>query len=91
MKIDPTLFGLLLLDFLVYSAFSLPLPFFPKLAKNKGISESIIGLIFGCFNIGSALSSLLYGKLMFFFKKKQLLKINMVLNSLAVMSFGTLN
>lgn len=38
-------------------------PFFPPFAKDRGISDTIIGLIIACNPVGSVLASLILGKI----------------------------
>jgi hypothetical protein len=40
MKIDCKLFGMIILDYLVFLIYSLPMSFFPLNAKKKGATES---------------------------------------------------
>jgi hypothetical protein len=40
MKIDMKLFGMIILDYLVFLIYSLPMAFFPLIAKRKGVTES---------------------------------------------------
>jgi len=51
----------------------------------------MLGFIFGSFDLGAVISSLIYGKIMFFFGKKKLLYINMIFCTLGTVSFGILN
>jgi MFS family permease len=45
-------------------ALSIISPFFPPYAKEKGINEGMIGLIFTANPIGSVLASLIMGKIL---------------------------
>ncbi|KAL8581352.1 hypothetical protein ACOMHN_034431 [Nucella lapillus] len=46
------------------SSFSLLAPFFPAVALGKGMSETLIGLLFSCYEMCIFLSSPLYGSYM---------------------------
>lgn len=43
-------------------AYSILGPFFPKEAENKGASNTMIGVIFGCYALFEFLASLVFGK-----------------------------
>jgi len=64
MEIDWKLIFMLLLDFLIFSFYSMPLPFFPQIALDYGVTKAEIGLVFGSFALGSFFCSMLFGMLM---------------------------
>ena len=91
MKVDLTLAALTFLIFIIQCPYSIPFPFLPKVAKDKGITESQIGVILASFDIGQIITSLLFGKLMYFFSKRNLLYITILLCGLCTFLFGLLD
>ena len=57
---------ILLMMGLVVCAFALAIliPFYPIFAKEKGISEEFVGLIFGANPIGAIIAALIIGKVL---------------------------
>ena len=72
-------------------AYSLPIPFFPQTALKRGIGDSMVGLIFGIFPVGSISISILFGKMMGRWGKQRLIVISIVILSLSNMMFGALD
>ena len=91
MKVDFTLIGLIIVEIQVFQSFSIPLPFFPRIAKNKAISDGMIGLILASHGIGQTLSALIYAKLMYMFNKKTLLYSNLIVCCIGTLVFGMLD
>ncbi|XP_068762780.1 MFS-type transporter SLC18B1-like isoform X1 [Montipora capricornis] len=57
------LVSLLLVHVVTFSAIALYLPFFPSEARDKGVSETVVGLIFGTYPFVIFVSSPLFGHL----------------------------
>lgn len=86
MKSKDFLFVILsFLQAFVFLAYSLPLPIYPELALSKNVTKDIIGVIFACYPITHLLTSFLFGKVMGYWDRK-----NMVLYCLLSLAFATL-
>ncbi|KAM9234708.1 LOW QUALITY PROTEIN: MFS-type transporter SLC18B1 [Dugong dugon] len=57
------LFTLILAASIIGMCYSILGPFFPKETKRKGASNTVIGMIFGCYALFNLLASLVFGKL----------------------------
>jgi MFS family permease len=91
MGIDIKLCAMLILDFVVCSNYSLPLPFLPGIAENEYmLSKTEIGLIFGAFAIGNLLCSVIVGKVMGSVGKKKLIKLSLYVVTLSTLGLGFL-
>lgn len=85
MKSKDLLFVILsFLQAFVFLAYSLPLPVYPELALSKNVTKDIIGIIFACYPITHLLTSFLFGKMMAYWDRK-----NMVLYCLLSLTFAT--
>lgn len=89
-KYDWKLVSMLLLDFFIFSFYSMPTPFFPAIALDYGLGTTEIGLIFGTFALGSIFCSLMFGKIMSIVGKHKLLYISVTIAALSTISFGFL-
>jgi len=76
------------INFFLYTAYSNLAPFYPQHAKEKGVSQTIIGVIFSASPVGSFLLSFFFGKHMVKIGRKRLMAIGIVLEAIAVISFG---
>ncbi|KAI8777068.1 MFS-type transporter SLC18B1 [Biomphalaria glabrata] len=56
-----TLFMLAVANFGAGCAYSLPAPFFPREAAKKGVSSTVIGLVFSCFQLVIVVTSPFFG------------------------------
>ena len=52
MKIDIVFLGMLSVYFFVVATFTLPMAFFPKVAKDKGIGQGYLGFMLGSYDLG---------------------------------------
>nr|XP_033794863.1 MFS-type transporter SLC18B1 isoform X2 [Geotrypetes seraphini] len=66
-------------------------PFFPQEAVRKGVSNTIIGLIFGCFALFNFLTSLILGKYLVHIGAKFMFVTGMFVCGSATIIFGMLN
>uniref|UniRef100_A0A4W3K8B9 Solute carrier family 18 member B1 n=2 Tax=Callorhinchus milii TaxID=7868 RepID=A0A4W3K8B9_CALMI len=66
-------------------------PFFPKEAENKGVSDTIVGMIFGCFAFFNLVSSLILGKYIVQIGAKFLFVVGMLVSGCCTILFGLLN
>jgi len=55
--------SLFLVYFVVFAAYSVYAPFFPSEARNKGVSDTVVGLIFGTYPFMVFVSSPYFGVL----------------------------
>jgi MFS family permease len=88
MKIDLKLISMISLSYLAFIVYTLPMTFFPLMAKKKGVSETFIGLSFANFALGTTISSVIFGKLMGKLGKHKLLYICMMLCMNGSIGFG---
>lgn len=66
-------------------------PFFPKEAEKKGVSNTIIGMIFGCYALFDFLSSLLFGKYLVHIGAKFMFVAGMFVSGGVTILFGVLD
>lgn len=88
MKFDSTLFALYSLNFFINAANSILAPFYPSEASSKGVSQSIVGIIFSAHPICSFFFSLILGKMMKFWGRKKILAISLILQAIGLILFG---
>lgn len=70
--------------------YSLLTPMFPFMAKDKGVDEYIIGIIFSCFPIANIIAILLSPKVIHIVGRRKLLYIALLIESLSTLMFGLL-
>ena len=58
------LFVLQMVNFAANSGYAILIPLFPPLAKEKGIDESVIGIIFCLYPVGGFIVSMILGQTM---------------------------
>lgn len=63
-------------------------PLYPPLAKNKGLSDELIGYIFCIYPVGSFLVTLILGKSMTNQNKKIAMQIGLILSILGMIGFS---
>lgn len=80
--------GIIILHLFLFSAFSLPLAYFPGEAQSRGISKSEIGYILAIYSIGGAFCSIVLGKKMAFWGRRLLLLINGLFVACGTIGFG---
>ncbi|KAG8510893.1 MFS-type transporter SLC18B1, partial [Galemys pyrenaicus] len=66
-------------------------PFFPKEAEKKGASNTIIGMIFGCYALFDLLSSLVFGKYLVHIGAKFMFVAGMFVSGGVTILFGVLD
>ncbi|XP_029452441.1 MFS-type transporter SLC18B1 isoform X2 [Rhinatrema bivittatum] len=66
-------------------------PFFPQEAVKKGVSNTVIGLIFGCFALFNFLTSLILGKYLVQIGAKFMFVAGMFVSGVATILFGMLD
>ncbi|XP_058529616.1 MFS-type transporter SLC18B1 isoform X1 [Ochotona princeps] len=66
-------------------------PFFPKEAEKKGASNTVIGMIFGCYALFDLLSSLLFGKYLAHFGAKFVFVAGTFVSGAVTVLFGVLD
>ncbi|XP_032999690.1 MFS-type transporter SLC18B1 [Lacerta agilis] len=66
-------------------------PFFPREAEKKGASNTVIGLIFGCFALFNFLTSLIMGKYLVQIGAKFMFVAGMFVSGVATILFGMLD
>ncbi|XP_027706412.1 MFS-type transporter SLC18B1 isoform X2 [Vombatus ursinus] len=66
-------------------------PFFPNEAEKKDVSNTVIGMIFGCYAVFNLLSSLLFGKYLVFIGAKFMFVAGMFVSGGTTILFGMLD
>ena len=77
-------------NFCIFVTYTLPVAFFPAIAKSKGCGEGIIGLIFSFLPIGGLLTSYLVGAYGPFVKRSYLIISFSLMQSLSLIAFALL-
>ncbi|KAM6180643.1 MFS-type transporter SLC18B1 [Erethizon dorsatum] len=72
-------------------AYSVLGPFFPKEAENKGASNTMIGVIFGCYALFEFLASLVFGKYLVYIGAKFMFIAGMFISGGVTVIFGVMD
>ncbi|KAL4476627.1 hypothetical protein ABPG72_000786 [Tetrahymena utriculariae] len=89
--LDANLIALSSMNFFQNAAVSIIVPFFPPIAKDIGVTPTMIGLILSFNPIGSFLTSLVVGQMMGRLGKKNLMIWGLIFQSISIASFGALS
>ncbi|EAR96693.2 MFS transporter (macronuclear) [Tetrahymena thermophila SB210] len=89
--LDANLIALSSMNFFQNAAVSIIVPFFPPIAKDIGVTSTMIGLILSFNPIGSFLTSLIVGQMMGRLGKKNLMIWGLIFQSISIASFGALS
>ena len=87
-SIDRNLISLSILNFFLNAAVSLITPFYPKLAYDKGLNATVVGLVFAINPIGSFLISFYIGGMMEKLGKKSIMFWSIIIQVSTIISFG---
>ncbi|CAI9576756.1 unnamed protein product [Staurois parvus] len=86
-----TLISTASLNFSSMICYSILGPFFPQEAVKKGLSNTVIGLIFGCFAVFNFLSSLIFGRYLVQIGAKFMFVSGLFTSGVATVLFGLLD
>ncbi|XP_035855124.1 MFS-type transporter SLC18B1-like isoform X6 [Sander lucioperca] len=86
-----TLISMASVNFSSMICYSILAPFFPNEAVKKGASQTVIGLIFGCYAVCYFISSLIMGKYIVQIGAKFMLVMGLFVSSGCTILFGLLN
>ncbi|XP_073483399.1 MFS-type transporter SLC18B1 [Aquarana catesbeiana] len=86
-----TLISTASLNFSSMICYSILGPFFPQEAVKKGLSNTVIGLIFGCFALFNFLSSLIFGRYLVQIGAKFMFVSGLFASGVATVLFGLLD
>ncbi|XP_076604766.1 MFS-type transporter SLC18B1 [Chaetodon auriga] len=86
-----TLISIASVNFSSMICYSILGPFFPNEATKKGASQTVIGLIFGCYAICNLIGSLIMGKYIVQIGAKFMLVSGLFVSSLCTILFGLLD
>uniref|UniRef100_UPI0037E81BEA MFS-type transporter SLC18B1 n=1 Tax=Semicossyphus pulcher TaxID=241346 RepID=UPI0037E81BEA len=86
-----TLLSMASVNFSSMVCYSILGPFFPNEALKKGASQTVIGLIFGCYAISNLIGSLILGKYIVQIGAKFMLVMGLFVSSLCTILFGLLD
>ncbi|KAL4482772.1 hypothetical protein ABPG72_022332 [Tetrahymena utriculariae] len=85
---DGNLIALSVMNFFLNAAVSVITPFYPGIANDKNVNQTLIGLIFALNPIGSFSVSLSIGQMMGFLGKKNLMFYGLIIQVLTIVTFG---
>jgi predicted MFS family arabinose efflux permease len=87
-----------MINFAANSGYSIVIPLYPPLAKDKGISDSVIGYIFCLYPVGGFIVTIVLGSVMTVQSMKKVLIISMkimlvglILTIIGMAGIGTVN
>lgn len=80
--------SIIVLNFLCFCTYGLPITYFPSVAQSKGFTNLEIGLIFSMYPLFSFIFGFIIGKKMSNIGKKQILISSQIILSLSTLSFG---
>lgn len=86
-----TLISMASVNFSSMICYSILGPFFPNEAVKKGASQTVIGLIFGCYAVCNLIGSLILGKYIVQIGAKFMLIMGLFVSSACTIMFGLLN
>ncbi|XP_074516343.1 MFS-type transporter SLC18B1 isoform X2 [Sebastes fasciatus] len=86
-----TLISMASVNFSSMMCYSILGPFFPNEAVKKGASQTVIGLIFGCYAVCNLIGSLIMGKYIVQIGAKFMLVMGLFVSSGCTIMFGLLN
>ncbi|CAG13181.1 unnamed protein product, partial [Tetraodon nigroviridis] len=86
-----TLISIASVNFSSMICYSILGPFFPNEAVKKGASQTVIGLIFGCYAVCNLIGSLVMGKYIVQIGAKFMLVMGLFVSSVCTILFGLLN
>lgn len=86
-----TLISMASVNFSSMICYSILGPFFPNEAVKKGASQTVIGLIFGCYAVCNLIGSLILGKYIVQIGAKFMLIMGLFVSSVCTIMFGLLN
>ncbi len=76
------------LNFITNGGTSLMAPFYPDVARQKGVKDIYIGNVFGIFNVGAFISAIIFGKMMKFWGRKLILTLGLLLVGSMTLIYG---
>lgn len=80
--------SLIFLNFLSYCTYGLPVTYFPNVAKNRGINDFIIGIIFSMYPLFSFVCGFIFGKMLNIWGKDKIIQSSQIILSMATLFFG---
>lgn len=80
--------SIVFLNFLSFTAYGLPVAFFPNIAKNHGISAFLVGVIFSMYPLGGFVFSFIIGKMLNRWERKQVIIYSQILMGISIIIFG---
>ena len=80
--------SLIILNFLNFCTYGIPITYFPQVAKLRGLMDYSIGLIFSMYPLCSFISSFIIFKVLSRFDRKQIIKYSQIALGLSTMIFG---
>ena len=82
---------IIFLNFLSFSTYGLPIAFFPKEAKNRGISAFVVGIIFSMYPLGGFIFGFIVGKMLNTWRRERMILYSQLLMGISIVIFGLAN
>ncbi|XP_062864016.1 MFS-type transporter SLC18B1-like [Trichomycterus rosablanca] len=86
-----TLIAMASINFSSMICYSILAPFFPPEAEKKGVSQAVIGLIFGCYALCTLVGSLILGKYIVQIGAKCMINAGLFISGVCTVIFGFLD
>ena len=80
--------SLIILNFLNFCTYGIPITYFPQVAKMRGLMDYAIGLIFAMYPLCSFISSFIIFKMLNRFDRQQVIKCSQIVLGLSTLMFG---
>lgn len=80
--------SLIFLNFLSFLTYGIPIAFFPSIAKSKGASAFMVGIIFSMYPIGAFIFGFLVGKMLCKWDKKNFIISSQIFMGVFILLFG---
>jgi len=80
--------SIIFLNFLSFLTYGIPVAYFPNVAKNRGISAIVVGIIFSMYPLGAFFSGFLVGKMLNIWDRKKVIIYSQIIMGLSIIIFG---
>ena len=84
----PLFISLLLINFLSFSTYGIPITFFPNIAEIRGISDLLSGFIFAMYPLGAFFCGFIVGKMLTKWERKRVIISSQILMGISILIFG---
>lgn len=80
--------SIIFLNFLSFLTYGIPVAYFPNVAKNRGISAMVVGVIFSMYPLGAFFSGFHVGKMLDKWDRKKVIIYSQLVMGLSIITFG---